>query len=139
MGHAVADPQFTLRIIQYHIEKLQGPPQGTFQRACMQNRVTKEVETAGAHRPCSQSEEFIVDRFGDQPPQTTVFDIGDGLSHSFRQADLGHQGSYIYPPNAHAFERILDKARRDIVALHALPILQNRSNINASNVIVCNA
>ncbi len=139
MGHAIADPQFAPRIIQHYIEKLQSPSQSPFQRASMQHGMTKQIEAAGAHRPCSQPKEFVVDRFGNQPPQTTIFHISDGFCHCLRQADLRHQGSRIHPPDTHAFERILDEARCNIMAFHGFSILQNRSHINASNVIVCNA
>lgn len=120
MRHAIANTQFAPRIVQHDIEKLQGTAQGTLQSARMQDGVTEKIETAGPHRPGCKTEELIVYRLGNQPPQATVLDIRDRLGQSIRQTDCRHQWRGIDATLAHAFQSIFNEAGCDIMAFHGL-------------------
>ncbi len=82
--------------------------------------MTKQVEAAGPHRACGQTEELIIDGFGNQPPQATVLDIRDRLGQSIRQTDCRHQWRGIDATLAHAFQSIFNEAGCDIMAFHGL-------------------
>lgn len=123
MRHAIADAQFPARIVQHDIEKLQCTAQGALQRARMEHRMAKQIETSRPHGPRGKAEKLIIDGLGNEPPEPAILHIGNGFAHLLRQARRRHQGRGVEAALAHALQRILNKARRDIMSFHGILIL----------------
>ena len=143
LRQSVADDEFAARILQHDIEEPQRPAQRVAERRGMQHAVAEQGEASSAHRPPAHAEEFVVELGRDRKPQCSVYFRRYGLLDHRRQPEcLKHRLRRLSHP-AQAFERLLDKSRRNHAPLdfghRRLLVVAKLSEIMNSLVIACNS